>query len=1394
MLLMVSVESRAQQLGQNCVVSVLNRSARVKSDGSYVLPNVPGNFGQVRARATCVENGVTSSGESEYFEISSTGGPLRIPEIHFGPQTPIPDFLELTVPSTGIEPIGAGVQLSVIASFSDGSTDDFTPSAKGTNYTSSNPSVVSVDAEGFATGNASGVAVISAMNEGALGIVRLRVLSGDDSDGDGIPDDLELANGLDPNDPIDGMEDPDGDGLTNREELVDFGTDIRNGDTDGDGIPDSEEVVEGTDGFVTDPVLSDTDGDGVRDLLEVQTGSDPTDPGDVNLASALASLTVAPNLLNLTVNTILPENSERLTVTGTLLDDFTIDLTSSSRGTAYESSDLLTCQIEPATGRVTPAAEQGDSCTITVRNSGFSDVVMAFVETFAPIPLAAIPIPGFANNVDVSGDLAYVAAGSAGLQVVNVADRTAPAIVASFDTPGNANDVKVVSELAFIADGASGLAILDVSDPLSPLLLGAVDTPGAANDVVVRGNLAFIADGSAGLQVIDVSNPTMPARIGSVSTGGTANGVDVSADMTLAVVAQGSSLRVADIQDPIDPVAIGQVTVGNARDVVVRGGVALVADRANSLTSVGLDDPTAPVVLDTTTPGAPDFGGLLADVAAAGRFAFSADIFFVNGIPIVDVTMPEGLLGRDTLDFPTGGDFRDDNGTGIAVDGSFVYLTADQSAAEHGANGNSRLYIGQYLKVEDTRGIAPTVAITSPSPGDTVIEGSAIRISAVAEDDIGVAGVEFFVDGASIGTDTSPPYELGLQVPVGPTSVTLDAMAVDFGPPNVGDADDVVVTVVPDPLTTVVGTVVDPTGAGVEGALIEVAGVSELAGPDGTFSIFDVPTIFETIHATAVADIGGEAIGGRSRSVIPVRGGITDVGEILLLENSALDLDGSGDYVDIPGNLKSFGVTNAFTISLWINARSSSGFSMLFEDGTNFNTSAFYLGVSPAASRVFARLNTTSTSFFNDQIPAPPFADRWVNLAYTYDGTTMRLYMDGIQFFSRNISGAVIDGNRNLRIGFPSGENFYNGLIDELRIWNVALSEAEIQDSIGRRLAGLEFGLAGYWDFDDGQGTLAADNGPSGKVGSLFGDPTWVESGVLLSAPAPPEAAAISPDSGSVSGGALVTIQGANFSRDAQVQIGGAPLQDPVVVDSATIEGVVPSGVLGNAEVLVSDAAGTAQVPGGFSYLSPLGDSDLNPALSCFDIADQGRTAGNGLYWIELPSGTFELHCDLTTAGGGWTRVGALDASQDYCTADPPTDMRTEPDASAGKIPDTDTQAVMAQTPASPNDVMFYSRNTGQYVWHALQFLSDFDTSSRQSSSSFYCDNWHCPDGSTDSSTCGVEGNGCPVTAHGSSGTAKKIYVDSTAGNGAHLRAFHTNDGICGLDDFTAEAIWVYVR
>src|SRR3954467_3400630 len=85
----------AQQVTENCTVSVLNRTVTANADGTWILPNVPANFGPVRARVTCVVDGKTVSGESEPFVVPPNGV-VNIPKITFGETTPIPTALLVT--------------------------------------------------------------------------------------------------------------------------------------------------------------------------------------------------------------------------------------------------------------------------------------------------------------------------------------------------------------------------------------------------------------------------------------------------------------------------------------------------------------------------------------------------------------------------------------------------------------------------------------------------------------------------------------------------------------------------------------------------------------------------------------------------------------------------------------------------------------------------------------------------------------------------------------------------------------------------------------------------------------------------------------------------------------------------------------------------------------------------------------------------------------------------------------------------------------------------------------------------------------------------------------------------------------------------------------------------
>lgn len=860
------------QLNENCVVAILNRTSQVRADGTWDLPNIPANFGPVRARATCVEAGITRSGQSALFTILQNRM-NAIPPIILGPVTAIPSSLDLTANPVTLTQAGQTTQITVTGTYANGPAQNLT-SHPGTQYRSSNTAIASISGTGLVTARASGNVIIQATHEGTQGLLQIGVVLSRDSDGDGILDDIEIANGLNPNNPADALDDLDRDGLNNRDEIA-RGTQLRNPDTDGDTIPDGEEVIAGRDGFITNPLLADTDGDGVPDNIEVASSSNPTNPASVNLAAALSGIRVLPPAFTIIINSVEGQAFQQLSVLGDFRLGGTIDLTARSRGTNYLSSSLTVCNFGAEDGRIFGGSD--GTCTITVSNSGFTAAATGSVRGFAPSALGFTAVAGFANAVTVNGNFAYIAAGRAGLLVVNVSNKNAPTVVGSYDTPGNANGVDVAGNFAYVADGAAGLQIINISNPTAPALAAAIVTSGEAKDVVVRAGRAYVANGDAGLRIVDVSVAGSPTLLGAVNTPGQGKGVAVDLEKNRAVIADGTAgIVVINVSNPASPQILGSVSQGlaDARDVALRGDTAIVADHSVSMTAVDLTNPAAPVVRNSTPSST---GGLLNDVVLSNTLALGADVVFVNGVPIVDVSNPNALAPRSILNFA--GDF---DGQGVAADANFVYLVAVSGSAfeENGIDGFSRLSIGQFRAQEDRAGIPPVVTITAPANGSSIVEGRAITAAVTATDDIEVARVDILVNGQLAASDTSAPYEFSIPTTAQGT-VSLRARAVDLGD-NIGLSGTITVTVIPDPLTTVTGRVIDRNSAAVAGATVTVLGRTTATGSDGRFTLAGVPTAPGNIIVSASAVIGGRTLRGRSAPTPPVLAGVTNTGDIRL--------------------------------------------------------------------------------------------------------------------------------------------------------------------------------------------------------------------------------------------------------------------------------------------------------------------------------------------------------------------------------------------------------------------------------------------------------------------------------------------------------------------------------
>lgn len=220
-----------------------------------------------------------------------------------------------------------------------------------------------------------------------------------------------------------------------------------------------------------------------------------------------------------------------------------------------------------------------------------------------------------------------------------------------------------------------------------------------------------------------------------------------------------------------------------------------------------------------------------------------------------------------------------------------------------------------------------------------------------------------------------------------------------------------------------------------------------------------------------------------------------------------IDFDGVDDYVDV-GNVYD-NLTFPMTISAWIYKEPSSFLiSPIFVSQDNASLyNGFWFCLSQ--TNLFfeygdGRGDQSSAYRRGKSVPLNNIENRWIHVAAVVkSGTDIQLFANG-----KNAGGSYT-GSSTLpmasdypgdvaKVGYfltNSVTHRFKGAIDELRIWNRALTEQEIRESMCARLTGTEPGLIGYWNFDETSGDIVLDESPNGFNGTLKGNPQRVFSG-----------------------------------------------------------------------------------------------------------------------------------------------------------------------------------------------------------------------------------------------------------------------------------------------------------
>ena len=201
---------------------------------------------------------------------------------------------------------------------------------------------------------------------------------------------------------------------------------------------------------------------------------------------------------------------------------------------------------------------------------------------------------------------------------------------------------------------------------------------------------------------------------------------------------------------------------------------------------------------------------------------------------------------------------------------------------------------------------------------------------------------------------------------------------------------------------------------------------------------------FEEISGTTVVDASGRgnhgALDGAAR---------TSAGRF----GKALSFDGIDDWVTIK-DTSSIDLSTGITLEAWVYPTDNmSGWRSVLVKETPPDHASYYLYANSDTDQP-----ATGVRIGSDQnLQGGPWLipNTWVHLAGTYDGTTQRLYVNGTEVVNRPHSGPIELSTGVLRLGGNSiwGDEFFKGLIDEVRIYNRALSAGGIQTDMNKSVA-----------------------------------------------------------------------------------------------------------------------------------------------------------------------------------------------------------------------------------------------------------------------------------------------------------------------------------------------------
>ncbi len=326
--------------------------------------------------------------------------------------------------------------------------------------------------------------------------------------------------------------------------------------------------------------------------------------------------------------------------------------------------------------------------------------------------------PGNLRHIATHGRYAYLAAGTAGIQILDLANPALPILVGTHNTPGDAIQIHLDGNYAYVADQSAGLRVLDITNPVAPVEIASLTTADPAVSITADGNFAFVGVGKFGIEIIDITNPKIPVQLTIIDTDGDATQAIKVAGDHLYIADNTKGLVVIDISNPLVPIPVsGTAGPGDALDLEIHGDLAYISAKGFGLWIADISDPTQPSVV-----GAEALSGEVLGLHLQGNRVFMANMG--GALQVVDVSDPTAPFVTETIATP-------DAAADVLVRGAyaFVALPGEGLQTVHVAD--------QIVPALRTSGSLGSGGQDAATQGSLVFEShiSAVRISDYSDPD-----------------------------------------------------------------------------------------------------------------------------------------------------------------------------------------------------------------------------------------------------------------------------------------------------------------------------------------------------------------------------------------------------------------------------------------------------------------------------------------------------------------------------------------------------------------------------------------------------------------------------------------------------------------------------------